>query len=60
MTECARCGRDPGEGLFCHHCGLLVEAGSLQRVRIDTFMGTESLNPKVEQFFETGDPDSLS
>ena len=46
--------------LFCGLCGKEREKGSLRRVRIDArFKGVASLNPKIEQFWETGDPTGL-
>lgn len=45
--------------LFCPRCGRLLEPGSLKSLRIETFSGAQSLNPNVEKFWETGDPEDL-
>jgi hypothetical protein len=49
------CGTD-GRRLFCSECGKLVDRDGLKRVRVVGFHGRSSTNPKVEEFFATGDP----
>ena len=56
---CDHSSADP-KRLFCDRCGKLKEAGSLARVRFQGFLGKESTNPKMEQFWETGDAEVFS
>lgn len=55
------CLHDDGQQtLFCGHCGKEREPGDLKRVRIMGFVGVaNSTSPKIEQFWETGDPSAL-
>ena len=45
--------------LFCPRCGKLIEPGSLRSLRIESFHGAQSLSPKMEKFWETGDPEDV-
>lgn len=47
------------EHLFCQVCGKLLERDSLKGIRIAGFAGGQTLNPKIERFYETGDPSGL-
>jgi len=50
---------DGTRNLFCE-CGKLKVPGSLAGVRIEPrFTGGASLNPKIEQFWASGDPNAL-
>lgn len=42
--------------LFCH-CGKLLDREGLKKVRFTQFLGTQSTNPRMEEFWATGDPD---
>lgn len=56
-TSCTDgCDKQTGS-LFCPRCGRLIEPGSLKTLRIDSFTGGQSLSPKMEKFWETGDPE---
>lgn len=50
------CDNHTGTSLFCSTCGRLREPGSLRSVKIQGFVGVHSTNPKMETFWETGDP----
>lgn len=54
-TSCTRGCDSPGTGLFCTGCGKLLEPGSLRTVTMGHGGGLHSY--RVEEFFETGDPD---
>lgn len=43
--------------LFCSECGRLLEPGSLRSIRFQGFLGCQSTNPKMEEFWATGDPE---
>jgi hypothetical protein len=53
---CKRCDSDPGPTLFCQHCGLAPDKQAVRSVRFGGFTGRASTNPKMEQFWATGDP----
>lgn len=57
-TECDHT-QDLSRNIFCQICGKVKEPGSLKRVRLQGFHGAASLNPKIERFWETGDPEGL-
>ena len=44
----------PG-GVFCR-CGKVVDLAGLKSIDVAGFRGPQSLNPKMETFWETGDP----
>lgn len=50
---------DQSRNLFCGACGKVKEPGSLKRVRLMGFSGPASLNPNIERFWETGDPEGV-
>lgn len=57
MASCPRCGEPVQErAVFCPSCGAVVDLEGLRGQRIVGFVGAQSTNPKVEQFWETGDP----
>jgi hypothetical protein len=47
------------EHLFCQRCGKVRDRDSLRTVRIAGFTGGQTLNPKLEKFWQTGDPEGL-
>lgn len=49
------CAPAPGRRVFCGECGKVVDRTELHGVRIEGFLGGDSLNPKVEAFWQTGD-----
>ena len=55
-THKAGCSQPATTNLFCPACGKLLERGSLRRVRIEGFHGPESTSPRMEAFWNTGDP----
>jgi hypothetical protein len=51
------CAHNDGKHtMFCGLCGKVRDRGALRRVRLMGFTGGQSTNPKVEEFFATGDP----
>jgi hypothetical protein len=56
---CQRCDHenvDP-KRLFCENCGAIVDRNGLGRVRLLGLVGVQHSNsPKIEEFWETGDP----
>lgn len=58
MRTCQRCGTDDDtRRLFCPECGASFSLADLRRVRLMGLVGVEnSTSPKIEQFWQTGDP----
>jgi hypothetical protein len=57
-VTCVRCDQDPGETLFCGHCGKVNDPDALRRVRLMGPVGVlHSNSPKIEEFYATGDPE---
>lgn len=50
------CAGETARSLFCATCGKVLDPVGLKRVRIQGFTGAASTNPKIERFWETGDP----
>lgn len=61
MKTCPHCSLDGDGGIWCPNCKRaydLDEARStLSSIKLHSFTGGASLNPKVEQFWQTGDPE---
>lgn len=58
-SACAH--NDGATTLFCSICGREREKGSLKRVKLTGFVGVhQSTNPKIEEFWRTGDPSVFS
>jgi hypothetical protein len=56
---CPRCNHENVEAqrLFCENCGAVVDRSNLRAVRLLGPVGVQHSNsPKIEQFWETGDP----
>ena len=54
------CSHDDGRTLFCGWCGKERNKGDLKRVRLMSFVGVEqSTNPKIQAFWDSGDPNVL-
>ena len=52
---CPHCdGPVPARRNFCPHCKKVV--GDLSRIRINGFTGRSSMSPKMQRYWETGDP----
>jgi len=46
--------------MFCPTCSKVVDPNGLRAVRVMGFVGVQhSTSPKIEAFFETGDPAAL-
>jgi hypothetical protein len=43
--------------IFCERCGHVLKDGALRTIRIAGFVGRASLNPKMDEFWATGDPE---
>jgi hypothetical protein len=58
MRECDRCSTSSdGRNLFCGNCGKAYSRAELQTLRLMGPIGVgNSNNPKIEQFWRTGDP----
>lgn len=57
--ECPRCSHQNVDirRIFCEECGKQVEPGSLRPEAVLGFVGVaNSTSPKIERFWETGDP----
>lgn len=53
-----RCETCPDtERMFCPLCGRVADVTALRAVRLVGFIGPGSINPRVERFWETGDPE---
>ena len=57
--ECTHPCDSEDEHLFCQRCGKLRDRHALKTVRIAGFTGTQTLNPNLERFWETGDPEGV-
>jgi len=55
MDTCDHSTADPSR-LFCSDCGKLRAPDSLRKIRFTGFLGVQSVNPKMEQFWASGDP----
>lgn len=43
--------------MFCSTCGQILDPSTLKTLRFEPrFLGEASCNPKMEQFWATGDP----
>jgi hypothetical protein len=61
VIDCERCGAtNDGSTRFCYACGKLLDKEGLRRVRLMGAVGiweNRHTNPKIDEFFSTGDPD---
>lgn len=49
------CAGSTPKALFCVTCGQVLDRAALRSVKFRGFTGPASVNPKVEQFWATGD-----
>lgn len=54
-TRCTKC--PDTDRMFCPLCGRVADVAALRAVCLLGFIGPGSLNPRVERFWETGDPE---
>ena len=60
MRHCSVCCIDTEGGIWCSVCSKAYDRGEareiLSSLKIHSFSGGASLNPRVEAFYESGDP----
>ncbi len=60
MKHCAHCGIDTEGGIWCSVCKRSYDRNETRKVlasmKFKNFTGQASCSPKVEQFWQTGDP----
>lgn len=56
MENDHHCAGGTLRSLFCGQCGKVLDKNALRSVKFQGFIGTQSLSPAMQTFWETGDP----